>query len=229
MKISVSLIAVMLMSLSSIHAQEKKTNGSSFGLRGGVNFQNINGKNNNGDKLNNEMVTGFHVGINAELPLSGTEFYIQPGLLYSTKGAKAKDVILGTSVTNTIRINYLEVPINFLYKPLMGDGHLLLGFGPYVAWGLNGKVMYNTQGAGRTENIKFQKDVKLTDLRNVTYFNPFDAGANFLVGYEWSNKFSIQLNAQLGLTDINPTYEGSSAGKATAKNTGFGLSAGYRF
>jgi hypothetical protein len=34
----------------------------------------------------------------------------------------------------------------------------------------------------------------------------FDAGANFIIGYELANMLSLQLNAQLGLIDIYPTY-----------------------
>jgi len=38
-----------------------------------------------------------------------------------------------------------------------------------------------------------------------------------------------QLNSQLGLLKINPEYEGESGSEASLRNTGFGLSAGYRF
>jgi hypothetical protein len=63
----------------------------------------------------------------------------------------------------------------------------------------------------------------------VLYIKPVDAGANLLFGYEFSNKLSFQVNAQLGLTKINPQYDGVTNDKRSAKNTGFGLSAGYRF
>ena len=45
-------------------------------------------------------------------------------------------------------------------------------------------------------------------IRIKLYFKPFDAGANFVAGYEFSNRFSAQLNAQLGLVNINPKYDG---------------------
>jgi hypothetical protein len=50
-----------------------------------------------------------------------------------------------------------------------------------------------------------------------------------IVGYEFGNKVSFQLNTQLGLTKINPEYEGVSNDNSSAKNTGFGISLGYRF
>ncbi|TAL47704.1 MAG: PorT family protein, partial [Chitinophagaceae bacterium] len=131
-----------------LQAQQKASHagGTSFGLRAGVNFQNINGKDDNGDKLKNDMLTGFNIGLNAEIPV-GVDFYFQPGLLYTIKGAKSKDVILGETFNSKVKISYLELPLNFLYKPMLGKGHLLLGFGPYVALGLSGKVTYEGGGS----------------------------------------------------------------------------------
>ena len=37
-----------------------------YGIRAGVNFQNLNGKDSDGDNLNNDLKTGFNAGVNAE-------------------------------------------------------------------------------------------------------------------------------------------------------------------
>lgn len=230
MKKRISLI--LAMAFGSIFSQAQQpashSGGTSFGLRAGVNFQNINGKDENGDKLENDILTGFNIGINAEIPLV-PQFYLQPGVLFTTKGAKNKDVILGQTITGTINIAYVEIPINFLFKPQLGTGHLLLGFGPYVAFGVGGKAKYEGGGSSITQDIVFKKNVKTSDADNVFYVKPLDAGANMLLGYQFANKVSFQLNTQLGLTKINPTYEGVSNDQSSAKNTGFGLSLGYRF
>ena len=230
MKKRISLVAVMVLGTIFSQAQQKTSpaGGTSFGLRAGVNFQNINGRDENDDKLKNDMLIGFNVGINAEIPV-GIDFYFQPGLLYSIKGAKSNDDIPGQSFKTTLKISYLEVPLNFLYKPLLGTGHLILGFGPYVGFGIGGKATYEGGGSNLTEKIKFQKTVKSSDPDDVVYIRPMDAGANMLVGYEFGNRVSFQLNTQLGLTKINPEYEGASNDKTSAKNTGFGFSLGYRF
>lgn len=230
MKRRISLITAMVLGTIFLQAQQKAnhTGGTSFGLRAGVNFQNINGKDEDGNKLENDMLTGFNIGLNAEIPV-GIDFYFQPGLLYTTKGAKSKDVILGETFNSKVKISYLELPLNFLYKPMLGKGHLLLGFGPYVALGLSGKVTYEGGGSNQSADVKFKNTVKLTDPDDVFYLRPLDAGANMLAGYEFGNKVSFQLNTQLGLIKINPEYEGVSNDKTSAKNTGFGFSLGYRF
>ena len=230
MKRRISLITAMVLGTIFLQAQQKASHagGTSFGLRAGVNFQNINGKDDNGDKLKNDMLTGFNIGLNAEIPV-GIDFYFQPGLLYTIKGAKSKDVILGETFNSKVKISYLELPLNFLYKPMLGKGHLLLGFGPYVALGLSGKVTYEGGGSNQSADVKFKNTVKLTDPDDVFYLRPLDAGANMLAGYEFGNKVSFQLNTQLDLIKINPEYEGVSNDKTSAKNTGFGFSLGYRF
>jgi hypothetical protein len=191
-------------------------NRTTFGIRAGVNFQNINGKNSAGDELENGITTGFHGGINAEIPV-GTGSYIQPGVLYSMKGAEQQDS------DNKVKLSYIEVPINFVYKPILGTGNMVLGFGPYVAWGIGGK----TKIAGTEYDIVF-KDT-YTNNASANVFKRFDAGGNLLAGYEFANKVSFQVNAQLGLVNINPELEGASGDKTKWRNTGFGLSLGYRF
>ena len=230
MKKIIILITVMTFGMLFSQAQQKVSTagGSGFGIRGGVNFQNINGKDEDGNKLNNDILTAFHAGITLDIPV-GIDFYFQPGLLYSLKGAKTNDVFLGQSINSEAKISYVELPLNFIYKPLLGKGHMLLGFGPYVALGINGKVTYSGSNSSQSRDIKFQNKVLLTDTDNVSYLRPLDAGANMLIGYEFASKLSFQLNTQLGLIKINSEYEGATNDQTSAKNTGFGFSLGYKF
>ncbi len=200
-----SVIASLLLTVPAL-AQSDVT----FGIRAGVNFQNLNGKDADGHKLENDLKTGFNAGVNAEIPV-GIDFYLQPGLLFSTKGAKYD--IQGTEITRNI--SYLELPINFLYKPELGEGHLLLGFGPYAAYAVGGKI----KGGSTDIDMEFGNEIGET--------KPFDAGANLLAGYEFSNNLSFQLNAGLGL--INMYNRPNDDSETSLKNTGFGVSLGYRF
>jgi hypothetical protein len=193
--------------------------GTTFGVRAGVNFQNLNGKI-LGEDLDFKLKTGFHVGVNAEIPIA-PEFYLQPGLLFSTKGASWDDG--DDTKTN---ISYLELPVNFLYKPVLGTGKLLLGFGPYAGYAIGGKVKSD---AGDTD-LEFDSELAASEVgKYVTTFRRFDFGANLLAGYEFTNKLSFQLNAQLGLTNISPEVSGLDKDDNKTKNTGFGVSVGYRF
>ena len=204
-KILFTVIAAALFTTTTI-AQSKTT----YGIRGGINFQNLNGKDNDGDKLHNKLKTGINLGVNAEIPV-GIDFYVQPGLLFSTKGAKYD--IANAEVKRNL--SYIEIPVYFLYKPELGDGRMLLGFGPYAAFAVDG----NIKGGNNNIDIEFGNDIGENKR--------FDAGANLLAGYEFKNKISFQLNAGLGL--VNMYNRPDNDNKTSLKNTGFGISVGYRF
>lgn len=210
----------ILLSLPLANAQSNV----SFAILGGVNFQNLNGKNTNGDKLDNKIILGYHAGVNAQIPIAPT-FYFQPGLMFSTKGAKNTN----GEASSKYNLSYIELPLNFVYKAVLGNGYFMLGFGPYLAYGISGKVTTDVGGQSLKTDIKFQKVVEISDPITVAYLKPFDAGGNVFAGYEWANGLFFQVDTQLGMLKINPEDRRVVSDKSVLKNTGFGFSLGYRF
>jgi hypothetical protein len=210
-------IALVTFSMSSLSAQDMTVNESKprFGIRGGVNFQTINGKDAGNNNLENDLLTGFHGGVSVEIPL-GSGLYVQPGVLYAVKGAKLQNS------EAKVKLGYMEVPVHLIYKPVLGTGNMILGFGPYIGLGLGGKL----KDGGSETDVEFSN--KEVSNLNYTQFRKTDGGANFLAGYEFANKLSFQLNAQLGLTNINPELDNGSTDNNRWRNTGWGLSLGYR-
>jgi hypothetical protein len=62
-----------------------------------------------------------------------------------------------------------------------------------------------------------------------TYFRRMDVGGNIFTGYEMAMGVFLQLNAQLGMLKINPEDNRFPGNEQSYRNTGFGLSVGYRF
>jgi len=220
MKTRMLATAVLALFSTALFAQKMTYDAgrTTFGVRGGVNFFNITGKDANGDKYSNNINTRFHVGVNAEIPV-GTGSYLQPGILYSQKGAEY-------SGDNEVNLSYIEVPVNFVYKPVLGTGRLLLGFGPYIGVGLDGKVKSSN---GTNTDVEFTNDHNSeNDAPTYAEYKRLDYGGNLLAGYELANNLSFQLNAQLGLANLAPATNGTNS-KAKLNNTGFGISVGYRF
>jgi hypothetical protein len=197
-----------------------RADGTAVGIHAGVNMFNINGKNAAGTELENKLKTGFSAGVNVAIPL-GSGFYVQPGVDFTQKGAETANNIKTT-------LNYIDIPVNFVYKPILGTGNLVLGFGPYVGFGVSGKVK---NANGTTSDVEFKDEYDGTLPATTTQLRRSDAGANLLAGYEFANKLSVNLKAQLGLKDINPDMpdNSSSSDQTRFRNTGFGLSLGYRF
>lgn len=154
-----------------------------------------------------KILTGVRAGFTADLPL-GDDFFIGTGLLYSGKGGKIKNS------DAKITLSYLELPIHFMFKPEVGTGKLVLSAGPYLAYGLGGKI----KGGGTDVDV-FSNDASVLKQKR------FDAGAGINVGYEMPMGLYFGLNTDLGL--IN-TADNTDNGRKF-KNTSFGVSVGYKF
>ncbi|HBL75993.1 MAG: hypothetical protein A2W90_11290 [Bacteroidetes bacterium GWF2_42_66] len=218
--LSIAIILVLSASLAVAQDQTKM----SFGILGGVNFQNLNGKLSSGDDLENDMLMGFHGGINIQMPIA-PEFYFQPGLMYATKGAKYTE----GSLTSTTKLNYIEMPLNMVYKASLGNGFFMLGFGPYLGYAIGGNVKTEGGSISLEQDIEFKSVVETGDPLTVPYYKAFDAGANIFIGYQMAGGLFLQLDTQFGMLNINPEDKRILTDKSSKKNTGFGLSLGYRF
>ena len=216
-----------MLSMPFVIGQNFETRNKKFGILGGVNLQNLNGKDNNGDKLTNDMIIGYHFGVNVQIPLV-PEFYLQPGLLFSTKGAENSY----GSLTGKYNLSYIELPLNFVYKGLLGNGHVMLGFGPYAGYAIGGKSTIDYDNSTIDQDIVFVKEVEEGDDYLIPYVKRFDAGGNIFAGYEFAGGLFFQVNAQFGMLKINPVDNRSItvySDELAVYNRGFGLSLGYRF
>lgn len=218
--LSISALAALILSASAQRttATTATTSATSFGVHAGGNMFTVNGKSSNGTDLDYNLNTGFSGGVNVNLPLGTGGTYLQPGISFVQKGAEYANNAKTT-------LNYIDIPLNILYRPALGNGHLVLGGGPYLGIGVGGK--YKAPNGTRTR-VEFGDEFDLTQA-TVPQFSRTDAGANLVAGYEFANKLSLNLKAQLGLKDISVKPSNSTNDQSELKNTGFGLSLGYRF
>lgn len=201
--------AIIALSVNTASAQV------SYGVKLGPDFSSLTNKVDN-SKTTSKMLVGLAGGVYANLPIA-PQFYIQPSLMYEGKGGKDKNSDVKT------RLNYLTLPIDFLFKPEMpnGSGSWMIGFGPYFGYGIGGKT------SGMVGNTTFSQD-PFKDNGAGASLKRFDAGANVQLGYEMANGFNIGLNAEWGLINIlNNSGSGSSDNSNSAHNTSFGVTVGY--
>ena len=78
--------------------------GVGFGLKGGVNFANVDAEN-----INTESITSFHAGVFVNLNLSD-KFGVTPEILWTGYGAKIDNADFKT--------NYVSIPVMLRYKPV---------------------------------------------------------------------------------------------------------------
>ncbi len=129
-------IFIFLIPQTFAQKKRKVDAGIHFGVLGGFSFQSFMGTDYWGDPLGNQLSPGFHAGGNVTFPVIA-DLYVQPGLLYSIKGTKQN--IITDDITKTTILSYIELPVNILYRPQIGDGHLLIGAGGYGSCGISGR------------------------------------------------------------------------------------------
>ncbi|MEP7107493.1 MAG: porin family protein [Ferruginibacter sp.] len=160
---------------------------------------------------------GFTVGIISSLGL-GQHFSFMPSLNYIQKGGS----IEGQGSTDKITLNYLELPLNFVYNSNSANGRFFIGAGPSLGMGLSGKDKSDGNGTGpMTADIKFGSGES-------DDFKAFEAGVNFLAGYQFKGGFLLTANYNAGLNNIANTSAGDPI-KTKYHNRYFGIRIGFMF
>ncbi|SFE70836.1 Outer membrane protein beta-barrel domain-containing protein [Chitinophaga sp. CF118] len=207
------------------------------GVKGGWNLSSIS-VDNNGSVDKDKSLSGFNIGLIADFPLVPKILSFQPGVFYTTKGAKLESGDKNNSGSvyrkYTTTPSYIEIPLNFVGKIPVGPGtNLFAGLGPYIAFGVAGKNKVSSTVAGVTtsteSNIKWDDDTPFNSgdaNQGFDKYKRFDYGGNLLVGAEIRG---LILSAQygLGLAKINSGSSDNNNDKN--KNRVFSLSAGFLF
>jgi hypothetical protein len=178
-----------------------------------------------------QRITGYHVGIFSDIAFE--KFSVQPALIYSTKGGRYENSAENYSTSGVVRLyvnnktvlNYLEIPVNVLYKIPFSKGKIFIGGGPYAAIGLSGKYDNSVQaiayysGGPFTASSKSQGNIVFGSGNND--YRLLDFGLGLLGGVELKNGLLFSANYSTGLS--NTTRSTS----ITTKNNLFGFSVGY--
>jgi hypothetical protein len=180
-----------------------------FGLKAGLN---MGLQDHGGYTFGNGYLAGFNAG--GIMDISFQHFSIQPGLMFSVKGEsdsyKFNNINPfngGNYLHSDTYLDYIEVPVYFLYKatPINGTS-LHFGGGPYIAAGIS-----------ETDIV----DGTTYSSHKFNYQNP-DVGLGLIVGVTIRNRLQVDAGYEYGFVNID------NNGYAT-RNTVISLSAGYLF
>jgi hypothetical protein len=119
-----------------------------------------------------DFTNGLFAGANLRQAM-GKHWLVEPGLLFAQKGGVEKvDASVYGSYRSNVKLNYLEVPINFIYSK---RDNFFFGFGPSFGFALSGKQKLEYDSNKKTYKIKFGNSPD-DDLKG------FDIGLSLLVG-----------------------------------------------
>ena len=170
-------------------------------------------------------------GLVAQFDL-GKNVAIRTGVNYLQHGFKLKgsfDEDFGEDVSSVIfntktNLNYVQVPVNILYKVPSRLFDFYIGGGPYVSYGVSGKIKI-------TSTINYENGDKEIETEEQKAFTKeggdeaglkrSDIGVGAIAGFKFTNGLFANVGYQLNLSNSS----GDSEGKY--KNRGLQLTIGY--
>jgi hypothetical protein len=171
-----------------------------------------------GQKISSNSISAFQLGALIDVNITGG-LYLQPEVLYIHKGSKGN--FFNQFIVITDRVQYIDVPVAVAYKYSLGKGKLMVGFGPYLGFGVGG-TRESRANLGITTTVNETK-INFGKEKNADDYTVTDIGLVFKLGYELSNKFFIQGNYNLGLKDNLPGGDDNNF----RKHRYFGITIGY--
>jgi hypothetical protein len=202
-----SIIVLITLQFFTVQAQ----NNLKFGIKGGVNFANLNSN----DIENNKVLTGVNFGVFAKLPLSDS-FAIQPEMYFTTKGSELTYQSVFVDGTAKFELNYIEVPVMLIFN--LGQ-NFNFQLGPYASYLVSSKVK-NVSDV----NFNFEENIDSGD------FNKFDTGIAVGLGYDTKSiGFGIRYNLGLVTVGEEKTYLGTNYVFPDGKNGVINLFLTYSF
>ena len=169
-------IAIMITSIVSLNAQDRK-NKATAGIKGGYNVSSVSfdGTSETG-KLH-----GYHIGVYVESYL-GKHFSIQPEILYSKQGYK----IIDDNGTYTQKLDYLNIPLMLKLYPVKS---FFLEAGPQIGFSISHKETFDSGFVLYDTSKEFEP-------------NNFDWGINVGAGFKSDQGISLGARYHLGQSDI---------------------------
>ena len=207
MKKFITIAVCAMLIFIEVHAQSP-----TFGVNAGFTLSSYTLKV-EGEKSTSKSKVGFTGGVVAGLPLGGGVSF-RPALNFTQMGGVLKE----SGYKSTTTMNFIELPLNFVYKVVAPASSFFAGLGPSLAYGISGKYKDEFDGDVEEGDINFGSGDD-DDLK------PFNVGGNVIVGFEFAGGLFIAANYNLGLSNL--FIDGD---KDNSFKTGYaGLRVGFMF
>jgi len=165
-----------------------------FGIKAGANFSNV--YDTKDQAFNANFKVGFAAGAFISIPI-GSLIGIQPEMMFSQKGYKATGTLLIADYEFTHKVNYIDVPLLFSFKP---SPFVTLLAGPQYSFLIKQKDVFKSGGLTINEEQDFKNDRSV-----LCFLGGFDVNVNqFVFGARAG--WDIQNNNGDG-TSTSPRYK----------------------
>lgn len=163
-----------------------------------------------------DLKIGYSVGVGMDYAITDM-WSFQTGLNFTSKGCKESD----DGAKLTFNPVYLDIPLLAAIKLPISEGNtFVVNAGPYVGFGLGGKMTVE-QGGAEVGTKLFKK----IDGADEAMMNRCAVGLQYGVGFELGEKYLLNLTGQYGFTNMMK----HSWVHENNKNLAFLITVGYRF
>lgn len=163
-----------------------------------------------------DLKVGYTLGVGMDYSFNDM-WSFQSGLNFTSKGCKASEAGVDLKMNPV----YLDIPLLAALKINITEGNrFLINLGPYVGFGLGGKMTVE-QGGAEIGTKLFKK----VDGAQEAVMNRCAVGLQYGIGFELDNHYLINLTGQYGFTNMVK----ESFADESNKNLAFLLTVGYRF
>ena len=192
-----------------------------FGLKAGINSARLTDFENAGYTLTSRI--GFNIGGYLNVNLND-KFVFQPELLYTTQGIVQNQVVSGTNIEITYKLDYIAVPLMIKFYP---TPKFNIEFGPQLAFIVNKE--FQGKGNGQTVNFEMDSFFQQNNIRLKT--NTLDFALNLGLGYEIAKGLNLNGRYSIGTTKV---FEGadnvdSNGNQSSVRNMVLSFGLGYTF
>ncbi len=217
---NVSMLLFLLgLNVTAVQAQWR------VGPEAGLNESNIR-QSQQGLYTPNNLLPGLKAGALADYEYND-HLAFQVGAYYAAAGCLtpgSNTYSLGQSfiVPNiTQTLNYIQVPVQWVYKAGLGSGRVFVGGGAYVGWALSGSIKKDAYNIGAYSAPTINTTDKFGS--DTGSYKALDYGFQVLAGYEFPRGFFIKGTYSYGLCNY------SNLSSKTLNNTCIYIGIGYLF
>lgn len=198
------LLIVLLVSVIYTNANAQKM---AIGIEGGINIANVSVN----PTTTTDSRTGLIVGTLLDVNFTN-QITLTPGIRFSMKGFSNTV----NTVTNTIKLNYLDFPVLLKIKFPLTEIKPYLAAGPVLGINLSANLDQTNGTQSASSDIS-------SSTESIDFALLFAGGMDFKVGLNTALFF--QVGYQLGLSNINKTANSTT----TIKNNAFQITGGVKF
>lgn len=182
-----------------------------YGIKLGINTNSTTRSSSLGEVNPPKMkgLKSYSITVVVDIPLTAA-LSVQPAVEFTKKGQVKKPY--NSDSEQKSKVNYIQLPVDLVYK----YKNIFVGAGGYASVALSGTY----EAGSAKQDMKFGSTYVSATSKQNDNWEKYDYGLNTYLGYK-IKKFTISINYEIGLKDIDPNPYYKSKNRVGSLDVGF--------